>query len=111
MSMTMGDNEHCPALPTILSHSYHFLVYNASVVLWQVCRPFQRPGSRFLYCKVLQTVVRALEDGKEQDFPWRLELLLYVREGGREGGGRREGGRRGGGRRGRERGRKGEREG
>lgn len=57
--------------------SYHFLVYNASVLLWQICRPFQHQGARKLFAKPLQSVVRALEECKEQDYEWRLELLMY----------------------------------
>ena len=57
--------------------SYHFLVYNASVLLWQICRPFQHQGTRRLFVKPLQSVVRALEECKERDYDWRLELLVY----------------------------------
>lgn len=58
------------------SSSYHFLIYNCAVVLWQICRPYQHPGLCRLYAKPLQCVVRALEDCKDQDWKWRLELLM-----------------------------------
>ena len=58
------------------THSYHFLVYNASVQLWRVCRPFQRPGYYRLFAKALQTIVKALEECKEKDYAWRLELMM-----------------------------------
>lgn len=58
------------------SFSYHFLVYNASVLFWQICRPYQQPGSRHLFSKPLQDVVRALDECKEQDYEWRLQLLM-----------------------------------
>ena len=61
---------------SILS-SYHFLVYNASVLLWHICRPYQYPGVRHVFAKPLQCVVRALEECKEQDYEWRLQLLMY----------------------------------
>ena len=57
-------------------YSYHFLVYNASVQLWLMCRPFQRPGHCRLFAKALQSVVRALEECKEKDHAWRLELMM-----------------------------------
>jgi len=58
------------------SECYHFLVYNASVQLWLMCRPFQRPGHCRLFAKALQSVVRALEECKEKDHAWRLELMM-----------------------------------
>ncbi|XP_064381874.1 cilia- and flagella-associated protein 46-like [Halichondria panicea] len=58
------------------SECYYFLVYNASVLLWQICRPFQRPGSRRGYTKPLATMLKALEEIKDQDTPWRLELMI-----------------------------------
>ena len=58
------------------SSSYHFLIYNASVLLWQICRPYQHPGVCHLYAKPLQSVVRALDECKHQDWEWKLELLM-----------------------------------
>eukprot|EP00731_Ephydatia_muelleri_P020306 Em0013g33a len=55
---------------------YHFLVYNASVALWKLCRPLQKPGYQRLCAKPLQNMVKALEEIGEQDSSWRIELLM-----------------------------------
>ena len=55
--------------------SYHFLVYNASVILWTVTRPFQVPQHYNLCTNCVQTVVRALDEIGYKDYNWRLQLM------------------------------------
>jgi len=55
---------------------YHFLVFNASVHLWQIIRPYQRSGCRQAIARPLANVVKALEEIGEQDYQWRLELMM-----------------------------------
>nr|CAB3230219.1 tetratricopeptide repeat protein 40 [Phallusia mammillata] len=59
---------------------YHFIVYNASVLYWQMARPFLRPR----YCKLLhqslQQVVKALEDINDPDHEWRATLMVALIE-------------------------------
>lgn len=58
--------------------SYHFLVFNASVYMWQIVRPYQRSGHRQLITRPLANVVKALDEVNEQDYKWRLELMTSV---------------------------------
>ena len=55
---------------------YHFLVFNASVHLWQTIRPYQQSGYRQAIARPLASVVKALEEIGEQDYQWRLELMM-----------------------------------
>ena len=59
-------------------YSYHFLVFNASVHMWQIVRPYQRSGHRQVIAKPLANVVKALDEVNEQDYKWRLELMMLV---------------------------------
>ena len=59
--------------------SYHFLVFNASVVLWKLVRPFQVCGSRKHLVQTLAVVSKGLEDINDKDDTWRLEIMMYVR--------------------------------
>jgi len=63
-------------MTAIVDSSYYFQVFNASVLFWNICRPFQRPGYRRYYSKQLQVVVKALDEVKEQDNEWRIELMM-----------------------------------
>ncbi len=45
---------------------YHFLVYNASVLYWQFCRPFLKPNYRQYLARSLHQVVKALDDIDDQ---------------------------------------------
>ena len=56
--------------------SYHFLVHNASVLLWEICRPHRRPGWTGLCVRGWQSVAKALETVREDDHSWRLDILL-----------------------------------
>lgn len=57
---------------------YHFLVFNASVYMWQIIRPYQRSGHRQIITRPLASVVKALDEVNEQDYKWRLELMMSV---------------------------------
>lgn len=57
-------------------NSYHFLIYNASVLMWKICHHFQRPGYYRYFAKPLRVVVKAL-DTTTQDHSWKLDLLMY----------------------------------
>uniref|UniRef100_F6X1M5 Cohesin loading complex subunit SCC4 homolog n=1 Tax=Ciona intestinalis TaxID=7719 RepID=F6X1M5_CIOIN len=59
---------------------YHFLVYNASVLYWQMARPFLRPGFRALLHPSLQQVVSALELIDDKDYEWRGTLMIALIE-------------------------------
>ena len=59
-------------------YSYHFLVFNASVHMWQIVRPCQRSGHRQIIARPLANVVKALDEVNEQDYKWRLELMMLV---------------------------------
>ncbi|CAH1785035.1 unnamed protein product [Owenia fusiformis] len=59
---------------------YHFLVYNASVLYWQFCRPFLKPNFRRFLAHSLHEVVKALDDIDDQDFEWRATLIIALIE-------------------------------
>ncbi|XP_063818084.1 cilia- and flagella-associated protein 46 isoform X2 [Pseudophryne corroboree] len=59
---------------------YHFLVYNASVLYWQMVRPFLKPGSRHLVIPSLVSVVKALGETDDIDKTWRADLMLELLE-------------------------------
>ncbi|XP_078202957.1 cilia- and flagella-associated protein 46 isoform X24 [Callithrix jacchus] len=68
---------------------YHFLVYNASVLYWQMVRPFLKPGYRHCLIPSLSQIVNVLSQTEEEDKEWRAELMLellecYVQAGRRE---------------------------
>ncbi|XP_011370907.1 cilia- and flagella-associated protein 46, partial [Pteropus vampyrus] len=60
---------------------YYFLVFNASVLYWQMARPFLKPG----YCQhliaSLAQIVSVLQQTEEEDKDWQAELMLQVRHG------------------------------
>uniref|UniRef100_A0A1X7T8X2 Uncharacterized protein n=1 Tax=Amphimedon queenslandica TaxID=400682 RepID=A0A1X7T8X2_AMPQE len=60
------------------SPCYHFMVYNISVCLWKVIRGGGAMGisSPQVYTSTLQTVVKALDECNNDDYKWRLTLLL-----------------------------------
>lgn len=60
------------------STCYYFLVYNASIILWRITRPFQIPGYYHLYTNTIQHVVKSLEEIKENDFSWRLKMMRLL---------------------------------
>ena len=55
---------------------YHFLVFNASVVYWQICRPFLKPDYRQYIAFSLHQVVKALDDIDDSDYEWRAQLMM-----------------------------------
>ncbi|XP_060072788.1 cilia- and flagella-associated protein 46-like [Ylistrum balloti] len=59
---------------------YHFLVYNASVIYWQFCRPFLKPNYKQFLARGLHQVVRALDDIDDKDFEWRAQLMIALIE-------------------------------
>ncbi|XP_035825239.1 cilia- and flagella-associated protein 46 [Aplysia californica] len=59
---------------------YHFLVYNASVIYWQFCRPFLKPGFRQYLARSLHQVVKALDDIEDKDYEWRAQLMIALIE-------------------------------
>ena len=52
------------------------MVFNASVLLWKLVRPFQVPGCRRHLLPVLTAAARALEEVGEGDEAWRVEVLV-----------------------------------
>ncbi|GFO25849.1 cilia- and flagella-associated protein 46-like [Plakobranchus ocellatus] len=62
------------------SSRYHFLVYNASVIYWQFCRPFLKPGYRQYLARSLHQVVKALDDIEDTDYEWRAQLMIALIE-------------------------------
>ncbi|XP_077976409.1 cilia- and flagella-associated protein 46-like [Styela clava] len=59
---------------------YHFIVYNASVLFWQMARPFLRPGYRGLLHLSLQQIVKALNEIDDPDYDWRATLMISLVE-------------------------------
>ncbi|EDO49124.1 predicted protein, partial [Nematostella vectensis] len=59
---------------------YYFLVYNASVLYWQFCRPFLKPNYRKYLAKSLHQVVKALDDIDDKDYDWRAQLMIALIE-------------------------------
>ena len=55
---------------------YYFLVYNASVLYWQMARPFLKPGYHHHLIPSLSQVVSALNQTWEEDKDWQAELML-----------------------------------
>uniref|UniRef100_U3JF47 Uncharacterized protein n=1 Tax=Ficedula albicollis TaxID=59894 RepID=U3JF47_FICAL len=60
--------------------TYFFLVYNASVLYWQLVRPFLKPGFRHCLIPSLSQIVTALNQIEEQDNEWRAELMINLLE-------------------------------
>ncbi|KAM6306111.1 cilia- and flagella-associated protein 46 [Aegotheles albertisi] len=59
---------------------YYFLVYNASVLYWQLVRPYLKPGFRYCLIPSLSQIVKALNQTEEQDNEWRAELMINLLE-------------------------------
>uniref|UniRef100_A0A4W5LH89 Uncharacterized protein n=1 Tax=Hucho hucho TaxID=62062 RepID=A0A4W5LH89_9TELE len=59
---------------------YHFLVFNASVLYFQMVRPLLRSGPRQHLVPTLTQVVKALEEVGEPDYSWRAQLMLHLVE-------------------------------
>ncbi|XP_027548081.1 cilia- and flagella-associated protein 46 isoform X5 [Neopelma chrysocephalum] len=59
---------------------YYFLIYNASVLYWQLVRPFLKPGFRKCLIPSLSQIVTALNQIEEQDNEWRAELMINLLE-------------------------------
>lgn len=55
---------------------YYFLVYNASVLYWQMVRPFLKPGYHHHLLSSFSQVVSVLNQTAEEDKEWRAELML-----------------------------------
>ncbi|KAM4636947.1 cilia- and flagella-associated protein 46 [Discoglossus pictus] len=59
---------------------YYFLVYNASLLYWQMARPFLKPGSRHILIPSLRMVVKALDEINDPDATWTADLMLELLE-------------------------------
>ncbi|XP_071668385.1 cilia- and flagella-associated protein 46 isoform X1 [Patagioenas fasciata] len=59
---------------------YHFLIYNASVLYWQLVRPYLQPGFRYCLIPSLSRIVNALNRTEERDSEWRAELMINLLE-------------------------------
>ncbi|XP_075389603.1 cilia- and flagella-associated protein 46 [Tenrec ecaudatus] len=59
---------------------YYFLVYNASVLYWQMVRPFLKPGFRHHLISSLSQIVQVLAQTKEEDKEWQATLMLELLE-------------------------------
>nr|XP_031529914.1 cilia- and flagella-associated protein 46 [Vicugna pacos] len=59
---------------------YYFLVYNASVLYWQMVRPFLKPGYHHHLIPSLSQIVNVLNQIEEEDKDWRAELMLELLE-------------------------------
>lgn len=59
-----------------LCRRYYFLVYNASVLYWQMVRPFLEPGYRHHLIPSLSQIVNVLSQTEEEDKEWHAELML-----------------------------------
>uniref|UniRef100_A0A2K5C161 Cilia and flagella associated protein 46 n=1 Tax=Aotus nancymaae TaxID=37293 RepID=A0A2K5C161_AOTNA len=59
---------------------YYFLVYNASVLYWQMVRPFLKPGYHHYLIPSLSQIVNVLSQTEEEDKEWRAELMLELLE-------------------------------
>uniref|UniRef100_A0A8C4SDZ0 Uncharacterized protein n=1 Tax=Erpetoichthys calabaricus TaxID=27687 RepID=A0A8C4SDZ0_ERPCA len=59
---------------------YHFLIFNTSVLYWQMSRLFSMPGSRKFLIPSLTRILNALEEIGESDFHWRATLMLELLE-------------------------------
>jgi len=55
---------------------YHFIVFNASVLYWQMARPFLRPKYCSVLSQSLHQVVKALDEVDDQDHEWRATLMM-----------------------------------
>uniref|UniRef100_A0A673C566 Uncharacterized protein n=1 Tax=Sphaeramia orbicularis TaxID=375764 RepID=A0A673C566_9TELE len=61
-----------------VSHRYHFLVFNASVLYFQTVRPLLQPGRCLHLIPSLTQVVQSLEEVADQDHMWRAELMMQL---------------------------------
>lgn len=57
---------------------HYFLVYNATVIYWKLCRPFLRDGHYRSLTASLQDIVRSLDDIDDKDYGWRAQLKMCV---------------------------------
>lgn len=65
-----GDSRLC------LHRRYYFLVFNASVLYWQMARPFLKPGHYHHLIASLAQIVSVLQQTEEEDKDWQAELML-----------------------------------
>lgn len=54
------------------------MVFNASVLYFQMVRPLLQPGRCLHLVPSLRQVVQSLEEVADQDHSWRAELLMQV---------------------------------
>ena len=53
-------------------------MYNASVLYWQLLRPFMKANYLRCLAPSLQLLCRQLEEVHEPDVEWRAQLILYA---------------------------------
>ena len=54
----------------------HYMVFNASVVYWRLCRPLLKLKHKPQLISSLQQVVQALDDVDDDNHSWRAELKM-----------------------------------
>ncbi|XP_009978364.1 PREDICTED: tetratricopeptide repeat protein 40-like, partial [Tauraco erythrolophus] len=59
---------------------YYFLIYNASVLYWQLVKPYLKPGFRYCLIPSLSQIVKVLNETEDQDKEWRAELMINLLE-------------------------------
>lgn len=73
-----GPASGCPPASGRLSlrGRYYFLVFNASVLYWQMARPFLTPGYSQHLIPSLSQLVSVLTQTEGEDKAWHAELML-----------------------------------
>ncbi|XP_038168284.1 cilia- and flagella-associated protein 46 [Arvicola amphibius] len=59
---------------------YYFLVFNASVLYWNMVRPFLKPGYHQFVIPSLSQIVAVLNQTEEEDKEWQAELMMELLE-------------------------------
>jgi len=62
------------AVDVALTNNYKFLIYNASVIFWNVCRLAMRSGARKYLFPSLSKICDSLNEINDQDWRWRIQL-------------------------------------
>ncbi|KAK7804541.1 hypothetical protein U0070_002598 [Myodes glareolus] len=57
---------------------YYFLVFNASVLYWNMVRPFLKPGYHQYVIPSLSQIVAVLNQTEEEDKEWQAELMMEL---------------------------------
>ncbi|GBG31291.1 Cilia- and flagella-associated protein 46 [Hondaea fermentalgiana] len=83
LSRALSASKHIDAavdvcLDPVRKDAYSFLVYNASVIAWQVMRPIMRQGCRHHTLKLLSKLCEALNAADDPHKAWRARLGLAL---------------------------------